>query len=31
MNLDDAPPLEAIDQPVERIETIDAIWRAIET
>jgi len=30
VNLDDAPPLEVLDQPVERIETIDALWRAIE-
>jgi RNA polymerase sigma-70 factor (ECF subfamily) len=28
--LDDIPPLEAIDQPVERIEAIDALWRAID-
>jgi RNA polymerase sigma-70 factor, ECF subfamily len=28
--LDDIPPLEAIDQPVERVEAIDALWRAIE-
>jgi RNA polymerase sigma-70 factor (ECF subfamily) len=28
--LDDIPPLEAIDQPVERAEAIDALWRAIE-
>ena len=27
--LDDVPPLEAIDQPVERLETIDAVWRAV--
>ena len=24
------PPLEVVDQPVERVETIDALWRAIE-
>ena len=30
MCIDDVPPLEAIDQPVERVETIDALWRAIE-
>ena len=29
--LDDIPPLEAIDQPVERAEAIDALWRAIES
>jgi RNA polymerase sigma-70 factor (ECF subfamily) len=28
--LDDIPPLEAIDAPVERVEAIDALWRAIE-
>jgi RNA polymerase sigma-70 factor (ECF subfamily) len=28
--LDDAPPLEVIDAPVERIEAIDALWRAVE-
>ena len=26
---DDVPPLETYDQPVERTETIDAIWRAV--
>jgi RNA polymerase sigma-70 factor, ECF subfamily len=30
VNLDDVPQLEVVDQPVERIETIDALWRAIE-
>lgn len=28
--LDDIPPLEVIDAPFERIEAIDAIWRAVE-
>ncbi len=28
--LDDIAPLEAVDQPVERAETIDAVWRAVE-
>ncbi|HEX7083237.1 MAG TPA: sigma-70 family RNA polymerase sigma factor [Gaiellaceae bacterium] len=28
--IDDIPPLEAVDQPVERVETIDALWRAID-
>ena len=28
--LEDIPPLEAIDQPFERMETIDAVWRSIE-
>jgi RNA polymerase sigma-70 factor, ECF subfamily len=27
--LDDIPPLEIADQPVERLETIDAVWRAV--
>ena len=30
INLDDAPPLEVVDQPFERVEAIDALWRAIE-
>jgi len=30
INLDDAPQLEVLDQPVERAETIDALWRAID-
>jgi RNA polymerase sigma-70 factor (ECF subfamily) len=30
VNLDDAPQLEVIDAPVERVETIDALWRAID-
>ena len=29
--LDDIPPLEAIDQPFERMEAIDAVWRSINT
>jgi RNA polymerase sigma-70 factor (ECF subfamily) len=28
-NLDDIPPLEMVDQPVERLEAIDAVWRAV--
>jgi RNA polymerase sigma-70 factor (ECF subfamily) len=28
--LDDIPPLEVVDQPLERTETIDALWRAVE-
>jgi RNA polymerase sigma-70 factor (ECF subfamily) len=28
--LDDLPPLEAVDAPFERTETIDAVWRAVE-
>lgn len=30
MNLDDAPPLEVVDAPFERLEAIDAVWRAVE-
>ena len=29
--LEDIPPLEAVDVPAERAETIDAVWRAVET
>jgi RNA polymerase sigma-70 factor (ECF subfamily) len=28
--IDDIQPLEALDQPFERTETIDALWRAVE-
>jgi len=28
--LDDIPALEVVDQPMERLETIDAVWRAVE-
>jgi RNA polymerase sigma-70 factor, ECF subfamily len=28
--LDDLPPLEVLDQPMERMEAIDAVWRAVE-
>src|ERR1044072_1744093 len=28
--LEDVPPLEALDQPFERMEAIDAVWRAVE-
>ena len=28
--IDDAPPLEAIDAPVEQVETIDALWSAVD-
>jgi RNA polymerase sigma-70 factor, ECF subfamily len=27
--LEDVAPLEAVDQPIERLETIDAVWRAV--
>jgi RNA polymerase sigma-70 factor, ECF subfamily len=30
VNLDDVPQLEVVDQPAERVEAIDALWRAIE-
>ena len=30
VSIDDLPPLEALDQPYERLEAIDALWRAIE-
>ena len=29
LTLDDMPPLEVVDAPPERVETIDAVWRAI--
>src|SRR5213076_1218082 len=29
VTLDDIPPLEIADQPVERLEAIDAVWRAV--
>jgi RNA polymerase sigma-70 factor, ECF subfamily len=28
--IDDAPPLEVVDAPVEQVETIDALWSAID-
>jgi RNA polymerase sigma-70 factor (ECF subfamily) len=28
--LDDLPPLEVLDAPMERLETIDALWRAVD-
>jgi RNA polymerase sigma-70 factor, ECF subfamily len=28
--LEDAPPLEVVDAPLERLETIDEVWRAVE-
>src|SRR4051812_26676210 len=31
LTLDDIPPLEIVDQPVERLEAIDAVWRAVHT
>jgi RNA polymerase sigma-70 factor, ECF subfamily len=29
--LEDIPPLEVVDAPLERTETIDAVWRAVES
>jgi RNA polymerase sigma-70 factor (ECF subfamily) len=29
--LEDVPPLEVVDAPVERAEAIDAVWRAVES
>src|SRR6188474_2970380 len=28
--IDDIPPLEVLDQPFERLEAIDAVWRAVD-
>jgi RNA polymerase sigma-70 factor, ECF subfamily len=30
VDLEDIPPLEVVDAPFERLETIDAVWRAVE-
>ncbi len=30
VNIEDAPPIEVVDAPAERAETIDAVWRAVE-
>ena len=30
VDIDDVPPLEVLDQPFERLEAIDAVWRAVE-
>ena len=30
VDIDDAPPLEVVDAPFERLEAIDAVWRAVE-
>ena len=30
VDLDDIPPLEVLDAPLERLEAIDAVWRAVE-
>jgi len=31
VTLEDIPPLEVVDQPLERTETIDAVWRAVQS
>src|SRR4249920_4075530 len=30
VDIEDIPPLEVVDAPFERIEAIDAVWRAVE-
>jgi len=30
VNIEDIPPLEVVDAPFERVEAIDAVWRAVE-
>jgi RNA polymerase sigma-70 factor (ECF subfamily) len=30
VDIDDVPPLEVLDAPLERLEAIDAVWRAVE-
>ena len=30
VNIEDIPPLEVVDAPFERVETIDAVWRGVE-
>jgi RNA polymerase sigma-70 factor (ECF subfamily) len=30
VELEDAPPLEVVDAPVERVEMLEAVWRAVE-
>jgi RNA polymerase sigma-70 factor (ECF subfamily) len=30
VDIDDAPQLEVLDAPFERVEAIDAVWRAVE-
>jgi RNA polymerase sigma-70 factor (ECF subfamily) len=30
VELEDAPPLEIVDAPVERVEMLEAVWRAVE-
>jgi RNA polymerase sigma-70 factor (ECF subfamily) len=29
ISIDDAPPIDVVDAPLERVETIDAVWRAV--
>ena len=30
VSIDDVPPLEVLDAPMERVEAIDAVWRAVD-
>jgi RNA polymerase sigma-70 factor (ECF subfamily) len=30
LNIEDVPPLEVLDAPLERVEMIDAVWQAVE-
>jgi RNA polymerase sigma-70 factor (ECF subfamily) len=29
VSIEDAPPIDVVDTPIERVETIDAVWRAV--
>ena len=29
ISIEDAPPIDVVDTPIERVETIDAVWRAV--
>ncbi len=29
ISIEDAPPIDVVDAPIERVETIDAVWRAV--
>ena len=29
VSIEDAPPIDVVDAPIERVETIDAVWRAV--
>ena len=30
VGIDDIPPLEVLDAPVERLEAMDAVWRSVD-